>query len=213
MQYCTGMCGDTPLKWLVKVTMGSAYSFLIALLCIACSREQEEVYQDPYADPNVKVGQQASEQIEPADKHEGQYSFHKYEFKGKGPAHKMADVKKYDLDHMGNRGSDVSVKVHIEQSWLAIRFLIRQVKFLQRMTGALRKYHHTLYIQTAYMAKISFRMDNDLNAAAESTFKGMGMDLSTAIIVFVPQAVKQQRLPFSSIEAPLPDTTSLLRMM
>ena len=54
-------CGDAmPQKWLAKVTMGSAYSFLIALLCVACSREQEEIYQDPYADPNVKVGQKAS---------------------------------------------------------------------------------------------------------------------------------------------------------
>ena len=106
-------CGDMPLKWLAKVTMGSAYSFLIAVLCVACSRENE-VYQDPCADPNVRVGQHETEQIEPADKHEGRFSVHKYEFSGKGPAHKMADVKKYELDHMGSRGSDVSVKVHIE---------------------------------------------------------------------------------------------------
>ena len=106
-------CGDMPLKWLAKVTMGSAYSFLVGLLCMACSRENE-VYQDPCADPNVRVGQHETEQIEPADKHDGRFSVHRYEFSGKGPAHKMADVKKYELDHMGSRGSDVSVKVHIE---------------------------------------------------------------------------------------------------
>lgn len=110
-------CGDaTPQKWkwLAKVTMGSAYSsLLIALLCVACSRENE-VYQDPCADPNVRVGQHETEQIEPADKHEGRFSVHKYEFSGKGTAHKMADVKKYELDHMGSRGSEVSVKVHVE---------------------------------------------------------------------------------------------------
>ena len=91
-------CGDAmPQKWLAKVTMGSTYSFLIALLCVACSREQEEIYQDPYADPNVTVGSNASEQIESADQHDGRYSVRSYEFKGKGPAHKMADVKKtYD---------------------------------------------------------------------------------------------------------------------
>ena len=108
-------CGDaTPQKWLAKVTMGSAYSFLMALLCVACSREQEEVYQDPYADPNVTVGKDASEQIESADQHDGRYSVRSYEFKGKGPAHKMSDVKKYDLDHTGSRGSEIAVKIHIE---------------------------------------------------------------------------------------------------
>ena len=105
-------CVDAmPQKWLAKVTMGSA--FLIALLCLACSRENE-AYQDPCADPNVRVGQHETEQIEPADKHKGRFSVYKYEFKGKGPAHKMADVKKYELDHMGSRGSEVSVNVHIE---------------------------------------------------------------------------------------------------
>ena len=38
-------CGDiTPQKWLTKVAMGCAYSMLLALLCVACSRE-EELYQ------------------------------------------------------------------------------------------------------------------------------------------------------------------------
>ena len=108
-------CGDiTPQKWLTKVAMGCAYSMLLALLCVACSREQEEIYQDPYADPNVTVGANASEQIESADQHDGRYSVRSYEFKGKGPAHKMSDVKKYDLDHTGSRGSEISVKLHIE---------------------------------------------------------------------------------------------------
>ena len=87
---------------------------LITNLCSACSRKQDDVYKDPYADPNVKVGQQSSEQVEPADMHDGRFSVHKYEFKGKGPAHSMADVKKYGLDYTGSRGSDVSAKVHIE---------------------------------------------------------------------------------------------------
>ena len=69
-------CGDAmPQKWLAKVTMGSAYSFLVALLCVACSREPDDVYHDPYADPNVKVGQNVSEQIESADQHDGRPLF------------------------------------------------------------------------------------------------------------------------------------------
>ena len=95
-------------------TKPTLVAVVIGLLCLACSREQDEVYQDPYADPDVKVGQNAAEHVESADQHEGRYSVRSYEFKGKGPAHKMADVKKYELDHMGSRGSEVSVKVHIE---------------------------------------------------------------------------------------------------
>ena len=98
----------------IKICMGSVWCCAMLLACTACSREQDELYQDPYANPNVKVGCQVSESVEPADRHEGRYSVHKYVFKGKGPAHKMSDVKKYDLDHTGSRGSDVSVKIHIE---------------------------------------------------------------------------------------------------
>ena len=110
--------GESPQVWLVKATWSIfnlfAFAAIIGVLCSACSREEDEVYQDPYADPNVKVGQQSSEQVELADKHEGRYSVYKYEFKGKGPAHTMAEVKKYELGHTGSRGSEVSVKVHIE---------------------------------------------------------------------------------------------------
>lgn len=88
--------GDTPQKWLAKVVMSSAYLFLIALLCVACSREQEEVYQDP-ADQNVTVGSNASERIESADQHDGRYSVRSYDFNGKALTHKISDVKKtYD---------------------------------------------------------------------------------------------------------------------
>jgi len=115
MKNCYKVGGEPPHEWLKKATRNTFNLFVIAAiigtLCSGCSREQDEVYQDPYA---VKVGQQSLEQVEPADKHEGRYSVYKYEFKGKGPAHKMVDVKKYELDHMGSRGSEVSVKVHIE---------------------------------------------------------------------------------------------------
>lgn len=73
-----------------------------------------EFYKDPYANPNEKIGHQISESFEPAELHGGRYSVYSYEFKGKGLAHKMADVRKYGLDHMGSRGSDVHVKIHVE---------------------------------------------------------------------------------------------------
>lgn len=74
----------------------------------------DEFYKDPYANPNEKIGHQISESFEPAELHGGRYSVYSYEFKGKGLAHKMADVRKYGLDHMGSRGSDVHVKIHVE---------------------------------------------------------------------------------------------------
>ena len=78
------------------------------------SEGPDDLYKDPYANPNAKVGQQISESFEPAERHKGRYSVYSYEFNGKGPAHKMSDVRKYGLDHTGSRGSDVSVKVHVE---------------------------------------------------------------------------------------------------
>lgn len=83
-------------------------------LDVQSSDGPDELYKDPYANPNEKIGQQISESFEPAELHGGRYSVYSYEFKGKGLAHKMADVRKYDLDHMGSRGSDVHVKIHVE---------------------------------------------------------------------------------------------------
>ena len=109
--------GDAPFKKLVKAARKGACLIVFALdvgMTSTYAHEKEELYQDPYADPNVKVGQHAFEKVEPAEQHEGRYSVRSYEFRGKGPAHKMSDVRKYDLDHTGSRGSKVSVKVHIE---------------------------------------------------------------------------------------------------
>ena len=72
MKHCCKVGGETPQEWLVKATWRVfnlfAFAALIGVLCYACSREQDDVYQDPY---DVKVGQQSSEQVELADKHEG----------------------------------------------------------------------------------------------------------------------------------------------
>ncbi len=78
------------------------------------SEGPDDLYKDPYANPNEKIGCQMTESFESAELHDGRYSVYSYEFKGKGPAHKMSDVRKYGLDHMGSRGSDVSVKIHVE---------------------------------------------------------------------------------------------------
>ena len=46
------------------------------------------------------------------------------------------------------------------------------------------------------MAQVSFRMDDDLKASAERTFRDMGMNMSTAINIFVTQTVRRQQFPF-----------------
>ena len=98
----------------LKIRMSKICSCAILLSCAACSREQDEVYKDPCANPDVKVGQQVSEHVEPAALHEGRYSVHKYAFKGKGLAHRISDVRRLGLEYSGSRGSDVSAEVHIE---------------------------------------------------------------------------------------------------
>lgn len=87
---------------------------LAGLACAACSREGELRYQDPYANPDAKVGRQEREYAEPADRHEGRYSVHGYEFEGRGEPHLMSDVEALDLNHSGSRGSSIDAKVHIE---------------------------------------------------------------------------------------------------
>jgi DNA-damage-inducible protein J len=46
------------------------------------------------------------------------------------------------------------------------------------------------------MAQLSIRMDDALKRQAEELFKALGMNLSTAINVFVQQSVREKRIPF-----------------
>lgn len=46
------------------------------------------------------------------------------------------------------------------------------------------------------MAQVSFRIDDQLKAQADCIFNGMGMNLSTAITIFIRQAIDRQALPF-----------------
>lgn len=45
------------------------------------------------------------------------------------------------------------------------------------------------------MAQVSFRMDDELKAEAEELFRSMGMNMSSAITIFVTQSVRQHRFP------------------
>lgn len=46
-------------------------------------------------------------------------------------------------------------------------------------------------------ANISIRMDADLKAAAEELFDELGMSISTAFNIFVKQALREGRIPFT----------------
>jgi len=43
---------------------------------------------------------------------------------------------------------------------------------------------------------LSIRIDRDLKEAADLVFNALGMNLTTAITVFVRQAVRQKKIPF-----------------
>ena len=45
------------------------------------------------------------------------------------------------------------------------------------------------------MAQVSFRMDDGLKAEAEELFRSMGMNMSSAITIFITQSVRQRRFP------------------
>jgi DNA-damage-inducible protein J len=55
----------------------------------------------------------------------------------------------------------------------------------------------------AETTNLSIRMDRDLKNEADRVFSALGMNLTTAITVFVRQAVRQEKIPFEI--ALLPD--------
>jgi DNA-damage-inducible protein J len=46
-------------------------------------------------------------------------------------------------------------------------------------------------------ANLNIRMDKALKAEADALFNALGMNLTTAITVFVRQAVRERRIPFT----------------
>lgn len=46
------------------------------------------------------------------------------------------------------------------------------------------------------MAQINFRIDDTLKKEAESLFANLGMNTTTACMVFIRQAIAEQAIPF-----------------
>ena len=63
------------------------------------------------------------------------------------------------------------------------------------------------------MAKVStnINLDPDLKKAGQLLFSNLGMDLTTAVTVFIKQAVREQRIPFEiSMDVPNAATAAAL---
>ncbi|MEX1447623.1 type II toxin-antitoxin system RelB/DinJ family antitoxin [Enterococcus sp. C76] len=46
------------------------------------------------------------------------------------------------------------------------------------------------------MSRLNIRIDDELKEQAKEVYEEIGMDLSTAVIVFLKQSVRERKLPF-----------------
>lgn len=59
---------------------------------------------------------------------------------------------------------------------------------------------------------VTIRMDSDLKKQAEELFSELGMSLTTAITIFMKQAVREKRIPFEiSLNIPSLETLETLK--
>lgn len=87
---------------------------LFSLFCAGCTAKEnkEEKIRNWWCGLEDKRPMSyVSENFEPAEEHDGRYSLHEYNFKGKGSKHSKEEVEKYELH---NNGSRVSLEWKIE---------------------------------------------------------------------------------------------------
>ena len=55
-----------------------------------------------------------------------------------------------------------------------------------------------MYIERSveYMTQVNFRIDEEVKAAAEKALKDMGLNMSTAITMFLVKVGRERRIPF-----------------
>ena len=46
------------------------------------------------------------------------------------------------------------------------------------------------------MTQVNFRIDDDIKTNAEATLKDMGLNMSTAITIFLTKVAREKRIPF-----------------
>ncbi|EGP4892465.1 type II toxin-antitoxin system RelB/DinJ family antitoxin [Enterococcus faecium] len=55
------------------------------------------------------------------------------------------------------------------------------------------------------MSRLNIRIDDELKEQAREVYEEIGMDLSTAVIVFLKQSVRERKLPFQPGNEPRED--------
>ncbi len=65
---------------------------------------------------------------------------------------------------------------------------------------------------TAKSSNFTFRIENDVKAEAEALFNELGLSLSTAINIFVRQAIQSHGFPFAIKRNTPPNKTTLAAM-
>lgn len=60
-------------------------------------------------------------------------------------------------------------------------------------------------------SNVNIRMDSEIKAAAEAMFADMGLNMSTAVNIFVRQALRQGKIPFE-ITSEIPNAETLAAM-
>jgi DNA-damage-inducible protein J len=51
--------------------------------------------------------------------------------------------------------------------------------------------------------RLTIRIDEELKQQAKEVYKDLGMDLTTAVTIFLKQSVRDQRLPFQPSKEPI----------
>jgi len=64
---------------------------------------------------------------------------------------------------------------------------------------------------TAQTTNVNFRVDADLKKEAEELFSDLGLNMTTAVTMFLKQAVRSQRIPFDVTRAPNSETIAAMR--
>ena len=64
---------------------------------------------------------------------------------------------------------------------------------------------------TANVSNVSFRIDSDLKAQADTLFAELGLNMTTAFNIFLRQSVRQGCIPFDiTLDTPNADTVAAL---
>ena len=56
------------------------------------------------------------------------------------------------------------------------------------------------------VSNINIRVDNDIKKEAQDVFSSLGMDMTTAINIFLRQAIRQRSIPFAVVAEPAKKT-------